>query len=264
MSRDVGSVRRSWRLARHRGRGGWRNSSLPAAVRDQAIRAGLSDRPGVLFRWIGPDEHVRAFREIGFGDLRRSNHNHLANALPLGRSQLFPDQPSVVAAPRKAVDRLDRVVAANALERHFRLAGCRRRYRRPHRALRPGTPRAARTPVPAGHRAGHADVPSSRCLARSASRHSGGLGERCDDPAQALPCIPKYANVIAAATSAATRTGAATDLLMSMTDPLAQQATSSNERSSRAQCVTGAMSAAMMEACRGRHLGPLPRTGGWR
>src|SRR5438874_13679814 len=76
-------------------------------------------RPGhVSRRGIAPDKHVRHTGKIRLGYARRSDHDDLADTLALGRGQLRPNPPSVVAAARKPIDRAYRFVLANALDGH--------------------------------------------------------------------------------------------------------------------------------------------------
>jgi hypothetical protein len=77
------------------------------------------------FRRIGLDQHLCRSREIVLGHSRRSNHHDLANAPLVGRFELFPDQTSVVAATREAVDRSDLAIGSNALKGlfHLRISG---------------------------------------------------------------------------------------------------------------------------------------------
>ena len=80
-----------------------------------------------------------------------------------------PNQPSIVAAARKAVNRCYHFVLANALGGHPDLCAADARYCRPHRAARPGTPNAARTRALTDHQAAHPAFLNSPRLAVSAS-----------------------------------------------------------------------------------------------
>jgi hypothetical protein len=62
------------------------------------------------------DDHVRTTNEISLFYAWRSNYDHFADAIALGCTQFLPNQPSVVAATREAVNRCYGFVPSNPLD----------------------------------------------------------------------------------------------------------------------------------------------------